>query len=257
MSLSFNGVSGIILGVSGASRPFNLITSYPFSISCWFFPTNTTGAKDLVALRRVAAATSDTYWLGTDGLSVVASTWNGSISVRASRSGININRWNHAIARFNSNTQRFVHINGSDGTINTTSSGQFGQDFDALFLGVADGGQRPFTGYMAHVAIWNESLSNSDSASLGRGMSPFYVRPQNLVAYYPIVNPGRQINIASAKSRGAPEIPTLNNASYSNWNPPVKTVLPNNPKKIIQTTAAPSIIIPNLYRQRQMQGMAA
>lgn len=256
MSLEFAGTGGISFGVGGNSGPLNLVISYPFTLSCWFFPTNTTGAKDLVHLRQDSAPAA--YWLGMSGTSVVASTWNGTISVSASRSGININRWNQAIARFNSNNQRFVHINGSIGTINTTSSGQgTNQQIDAFFLGAADGGQRPFTGYMAHVAIWDANLSDSDSAALGRGVSPLSVRPANLVAYYPIVNPGAQINIASAKSRGAPPLPTLGNARYSNWNPPVKTVLPKSRILKLPTGIVTSSNVPVLYHQRQQQGMAA
>ena len=242
MSLEFDGTSGVTIGAIGNSSPLNFTLSYPFALSCWFFPTNTTGTKDLVHVRQSVGPAS--YWLGTSGTSVVASTWNGTISVTASRAGININRWNQAIARFNSNTQRLVHINGSIGTINTTSSGQgTNQQIDTLILGVADGAQRFFTGYMAHVAIWNADLSDSDSASLGRGASPLSVRPANLVAYYPIVAPGAQINIASAKSRGAQPLPTLGNARYSNWNPPVKTVLPKRTLRVVSSTSSSNVTV--------------
>jgi hypothetical protein len=115
---------------------------------------------------------------------------------------------------------------------------------------MADNPQRFFTGYIAHVAIWDANLSDSDSASLGRGVSPLSVRPANLVAYWPLVNRGEQRNLASAKSRAGQPLPvfsagtqagTLTGVRYSSWNPPVAQFTRKfAPKIFLPVAAAPT-----------------
>jgi hypothetical protein len=263
VSLHFNGTGGLFLGATGSSSPFNLTLAYPFTLSCWFFPTVAVGQTDLVLLRGGA----DAYWLNFNSTTLAASTWNGSIGTNAQQtSAVTVNRWNQGMARFVSDTQRFVQGNGRTGTVNSTNGAQATQVVNRVTLGQADFAGRFFTGYMAHVAIWDANLSDSDSASLGRGASPLTIRRQNLVAYWPLVNPGEQRNLASAKSRGQQPLPifsagtqagTITGVRYSNWNPPVKTVLPTAkilrlPTEIISTSNTPV-----LYHQRQQQGMAS
>jgi len=262
MSLFFNGASSVTIGSNlGASPPFNLVVSYPFTLSCWFFPTSTTGEQDLVFAKNVGA--NNGYWLGTSGTSIRAATWNGSVGTSATiPSAITINRWNHAAARFVSNTQRVVQINGGLGQSNNDNSNQTTQVIDELSIGSADFAGRYFNGYIAHVAIWNESIINADNATLGRGASPLYIRRQNLVAYWPMVNPGQQINIANAKSRAQQPLPLAPNragtgAQYSNWNPPVKTVLPTARIYRLPSAIVSGNNVPVLYHQRQQQGMAS
>ena len=245
MSLHFNGTGGLFLGETGSSSPFNLTLAYPFTISCWFFPTVAASQTDLVLLKGGA----DVYWLNFNGTGLSVSTWNGSQSATGTQSSVvTLNRWNQGMARFISNNQRFVQGNGRTGTVNSTSSNQATQVIDRLTLGVADNPQRFFTGYMAHVAIWDANLSDGDSASLGRGASPLTIRPQNLVAYWPLVNPGEQRNVANAKSRGQQPLPvfsagtqagpTITGVRYSNWNPPVKTVLPQRTRRTLNLVSS-------------------
>lgn len=241
MSLNFNGTGGLFLGETGSSGPLNLILQYPFTISCWFFPTVAVGQTDLVLLRGGA----DVYWLNFNGTGLSVSTWNGSQATTGTQSSVvTLNRWNQGMARFTSDLQRFVQGNGRTGTVNGINSNQATQVIDRLTLGMADNPQRFFTGYMAHVAIWNALLSDADSASLGRGVSPLSVRPANLVAYWPLVNPGEQRNLASAKSRAGQPLPvfsagtqagTLTGVRYSSWNPPVAQ---------FQIRSAPKIFLP-------------
>lgn len=266
MSLFFDGASGVWAGIFGRSSPVNLIVSYPFTISCWFFPTNSTINQQLVILKN--NTTGDGYYLGLRGDAtgdpIYASTWNGSIATSAEiQNAIRFNQWNHAAARFVSDTSRTVQINGGTGTSNTADSQQTSQLINTVIIGQGDFASRYFNGYIAHVAIWNEPILNADNATLGRGASPLYIRRQNLVAYWPMVNPGQQINIADGKSRVGQPLPLMPNPQattsapkYSNWNPPVKTVLPTERKIVLESPAAQNNA-PIFYHQRQQQGMAA
>ena len=43
-----------------------------------------------------------------------------------------------------------------------------------------------FPGYLADVALWNIDLSDSDVAALAKGVSPLHIRPDYLIAYWPL-----------------------------------------------------------------------
>lgn len=253
MSLYCSGAGGILLGDGGDGQPLNITVSYPFTLAFWFYPTNLSGAQDIFHV--AATAADNSYWVGLNSTSLQVQTWNGVAATTLNQSGIVVNRWNHGVGRFVSNTSRAIHLNGSPQTLGTTNSNQTSQVLDKFILGQANFSGRFFNGYIAHAALWDANLQNADVALLGRGVSPLAVRRQNLAVYFALQSP-MLLNLADSKSR-------LNKAAstrgfkFSNWEPPVKTVLPKNPRRVIETTAAPSIVIPNLYRQRQMQGMAA
>lgn len=260
MSIKFEGLGtkSIKLGALDYTFPSNLIVSYPFTLSCWFFPTNSTVEQSIFVLGNGV----DYWWISLAGNvagdPIRAQTWNGSSSTEAAISNVvRFNQWNCVTARFVSNTQRVIAINGSAGTANITDSTQGAPVIKNLWIGGDAVTDRGLRGYIAHAAIWNEQIVNADNATLGRGASPLFIRRQNLVAYWPLVNPGPQYNIADAKSRTSFPLPLKDNGAYSNWNPPVKTVLPTARIYRLPSSVVSGNNVPVLYHQRQQQGMAS
>ena len=265
MSYFFNGTTGLVAnGTYLDPRPVNLTVAYPFLMCCWFFPTDNSTDQDLVMLQNTN--TNDAYWLSIAGTvandPIRAITWNGTSAQNASiASSIKFSQWNFAAARFLSNTARSVSINGSAFTGTATDSTQTSSYINTIAIGSAQTGTlRPFNGYIAHVAIYNgvnatTSLQDVDMASLGRGISPLSVRRQNLVAYWPMVNPGPIVNVASAKSRDRTILYNTSGVRYSNWNPPVKTILPIKTRIVVSQFQQNKS--PIFYHQRQQQGMAS
>ena len=258
MSFFFSGTGGINLGPAFGTGPMNLVVSYPFTISCWFYTTSVApaGIKDIVNL--TDSTTGQTYWISHSAALLRAETWNGSAGQNASTGTIVANQWQHALARFVSNTSRIINLNGAAGVQNTTNSSQTSQVINTLSIGCSEGNTRFFVGYIAHVAIYNGALQNPDAVSLARGMSPFAVRKANLIAYYPLTNPGEQRNIASPQSIAYTPLPILKTGTkYSNWNPPVNTVLPKSLIRRLPVEVISAGNTPVLYHQRQQQGMAS
>lgn len=258
MSLFFSGTGGINLGPDFGTGNINLVVSYPFTISCWFYTTSVApaGIKDLVNLS--VSTTNETYWIDHSAALLRAETWNGTSGQLASTGTIVANQWQHAVGRFVSNTSRIINLNGAAGVQNTTNSAQISQVIDTLSIGASEANTRFFIGYIAHVAIYNGALQNSDAVSLARGMSPLAVRSANLIAYYPLCNPGVQRNIASPRSIVDNPLPILRTGTrYSNWNPPVKTVLPKSQILRLPVEIVSAGNTPVLYHQRQQQGMAS
>ncbi|HUT30310.1 MAG TPA: hypothetical protein VMX13_11005 [Sedimentisphaerales bacterium] len=67
------------------------------------------------------------------------------------------------------------------------------------------------TGYwarrLAEVAIWNTDLDDADAALLAKGASPLFVRPANLVRYWPLIRGGRcRISGGSLTDQGSPGV---------------------------------------------------
>lgn len=258
MSFLFNGTEGINISERYGTGPLNLIVSYPFTISCWFYPTDlTAGAqRDIVHLEDNSVPNN--YWIDHLGTSLRIQTWNGTSVTSASIGTIALNRWNHAFGRFISNTNRFIQLNGTSSATSTTNSGQTTRKINGLSIGQTEQKGRLFQGYIGHVAIYNGSIQAGDALSLARGASPLSVRPLNLVAYFPMDNPGPQRNIAASQSIANKPLPINNTGTkYSNWNPPIPTVSPKARILRLPVTVVSAGNTPVLYHQRQQQGMAS
>jgi hypothetical protein len=50
-----------------------------------------------------------------------------------------------------------------------------------------------FSGDIAEVGIWNIDLTAAEVASLAKGVSPALIRPQNHVAYLPLIRDTHEI----------------------------------------------------------------
>ena len=287
MSYFFNGTGrGIVVGPGarltafGYTNPFpypatGIVNGYPFSLVAWFYPTNTSSVQYLVSVGSGEANQQSLQIAGNVTNDPIRAESRGSTTTSASiTSSINFNTWNVAAAIFESATSRYVSINGSALTQNTTNSGISSPVYTRLGIGdIATPVQpnnfdpRPLYGYLAHVTIYNSLLDASDCAAL-IGVNPALIRRQNVVAYFPLVNSGKQNNLANAKSITGFALPdstgalidaawSAANGKFSNWNPPVKTVLPTARIYRLPSAIVSGNNVPVLYHQRQQQGMAS
>ena len=96
------------------------------------------------------------------------------------------NVWFHVAGVFTSSIERLVYVNGTPGTVNTTSLIPTG--IDEVNVGVIGGTTKSANmgGYVAHAAIWDVALSPAEILSLYRGVSPLRVRRANLIGYWPL-----------------------------------------------------------------------
>ena len=163
--------------------------------------------------------------------------WDGAADCQAQATlGYSANTWQHGLGT--------ITRSGGDYTCNIWLDGaNFGTYTNTLdVLAVTDthiGATRPsvagqyMDGYLAEVAVWNVELTAADAAILATGLSPLTVRPQSLVAYWPLIG------------RTSPEIDivggydmTLNAAPTIAAHPPV--MYPASPMMV----HAPSAFIP-------------
>jgi hypothetical protein len=119
--------------------------------------------------------------------------------------------WRHIAFTYNPSTRTEIFLDGAsnanrtDGVIGSVLSGSAD-----LWLGVtASTNPSPnnfyFNGLIAEVGIYSTNLSTAEVASLARGMTCDKVRPQSLVAYFPLIRDLTEIRggLAVTNNNGA------------------------------------------------------
>lgn len=59
---------------------------------------------------------------------------------------------------------------------------------DRFSVGISGSATNPWLGDLCQVAVWNVPLTQDDINDLNKGVSPIFVRRDNLVAYYPLTD---------------------------------------------------------------------
>lgn len=214
MARLFDNGSSQYLSNSNAVR-----NAYPLSISAWFNSDDDTITQGLVALADNNSSRRVTLNI-TNGNNVYVSDVGSSARTATTSTTWTANTWHHAGGVFVSTTERSVFLDGGGKDTTTISSGQT-WGMDTTYIGVNENGAtvtlyQYMSGSIAEVGIWNVELTDAEIAILALGYSPLLIRPQSLVAYWPLIG------------RTSPEIDivggydmTLNNGPTTAAHPPI------------------------------------
>ena len=171
------------------------VAAVPLSMACWF---NCDVQQDQAFMSICdASATDNMFFLaprdnsGVNNDHVYASTFvPGAIRTAATSTTWNANTWNHACGVWAATNDRRVYLNGGGKGTNALAATPTG--IDRIGLGALVGlipGQF-LSGMLAEAAIWNVAFSDDEAAEAASGIKPFKIRPQNLVAYWPLLGEG-------------------------------------------------------------------
>jgi hypothetical protein len=154
--------------------------------------------------------------LGSGGVYMFAINLRGDLSTKyvdaqenpgslaQTTSAYSANTWHHALAVFNSQTDRRIYLDGGAKGTNSTSGGAM-SSVTGLILGAGTDGSGGFTSYFSgrvdEAGIWNAALTDADAASLARGCTPIQVCPSKLAAYYPLGGHYGQLDVDRWKNR--------------------------------------------------------
>lgn len=111
----------------------------------------------------------------------------GSSGFSTSASQFSLNTWQHIGGVFTSTTSRTAYLDGAAGTPETTEVAPF--SLDSMIIGRA-GDSSPdnyVSGRVAEAALWDVALTAGEMLTLAAGYSPLFVRPQSLIAYWPLI----------------------------------------------------------------------
>ena len=182
MSRSFNPATPDFLRSSSA-----VATAAPFTVAGWFRSPGT-GVTTTLWWMGNKSSNLETWLLYAHNSAAVrfrsVSTSTASIAIDTTNT-YTANTWHHACAVEASATDHRVFLDGAGKATSSTSTVPAG--VDRTTLGYADDSS-PSTGYdgmLGHWTMWDVALTDDEVATLAAGVSPFTVRPGNIVAYWP------------------------------------------------------------------------
>lgn len=183
------------------------ITAAPLSLACWFWSDSLTLEQSLITLSS-SGNTTASFRLSirgpTGGDPVTMSTGSTSaLSNANSATGYTLRRWHHAIGISASATSRFAGIDGVLGVEQTTSRIPTGLDRTTIGRLTQITPSNYMSGRIAHAAIWQAALRTHEIAALAAGVLPLFVRPDALVAYWPLTDGAPMLALDAGPTRQA------------------------------------------------------
>lgn len=187
MARSFNGSSDV------ARNATAVVSGAPCSFSCLFNVTSTRigDGHRLITVNASGTANNALSLFITNIATKIrlrCQQYVGSSGEVAGSTAIATGTWYQGGAAFAANNSRTLYLNGvSEGTNSTSLSGLSG--LSATVLGRLEWSSniQYFPGLIAEAGVWSVSLGTDEWAMLGAGVSPLLVRPQSLVAYWPLI----------------------------------------------------------------------
>lgn len=192
--------------VSGGSKVFDdsnydglyynsaLLSSPPFTFAAWFkSDDNTTQDQTLVSITDTGAGLNNLYLLRalddpdyTICPTTKSTTWYNENQTSTTWS---TNTWHHACGVWTSATNRTAYLDGG-GSSGTSATSCTPTGLDTTCVGYAKRATdiNHVSGKVCHAAIWNIALSADEVARLANGALPNTIRPEAIVAYWPLVD---------------------------------------------------------------------
>jgi len=181
MSRTFVRASSQYLG-NGSSCP---VATYPFTVAGWALPSST-GDRALVSMGQAGVTQRHLLYITASDLR--AFSGNGGTSGQSSGISAGNGSWIHCAGVYSANNNRVSYVDGANGVSNSTTVNVSGLDriyFGAYYNNGLTAGFY-YDGLMAEWGVWNVALTAAEIGSLAAGVSPLMVRPDALVAYYPM-----------------------------------------------------------------------
>jgi len=161
-----------------------VVTAVPCTLAAWFWTANTSVSEYLIS---VDNGGDNRFALNVNG-SVRAITTDGASKIATSSATYTASTWQHAAAVFSAVDSRAALLNGGNKGTDASSARPLGISQTQLGRTYATSN---LTGNLAHAAIWSAALTDAEVASLynnGIGLDPRLIRPDALVAYWPLLN---------------------------------------------------------------------
>lgn len=165
-----------------------LITARPVTMACWFLTDTVAINQCLIGFGKTAEIFRYQKLTLISGDLQAAERGPIANVLATATDNPATGTWQHALGVFVDATDRRVYLNGGNKGTNATACSP--DDLDRTNVsGYQFGGSvvDEFSGRLAEAAIWNATLSDAEAAILATGFSPLFVRPQNLVAYWPLI----------------------------------------------------------------------
>lgn len=170
-----------------------VVGDVPLTLAAWIYSDDVASGDDqsiiFVGDKDVSGAHFMLRYDATDpGDFILARHRASGPQGNATAGTVTVNTWHHAAAVFASDTSRTAYFNGSPGSEETTNvTGAITPDRISIGRAGDSSPGNHFSGRIAETAVWDAALTAPEIASLSKGFSPLFIRPQNLVFYAPLI----------------------------------------------------------------------
>lgn len=186
MSRSFDRASSQYLEYAGA------VAAMPLTLACWVYPRDNTNRQVLMS---IADNTSEFRGLnlilaGNIAGDPVRADANDGSGIASTSTTYALNAWQHVCGVFAATSSRAVYLDGggkgtntgvaATGAPNRTSIGRLSKTTPAYYSDAL----------IAVPAVWSVALSDDEVALLAAGLRSTMIRPEALVAFWPLYGPG-------------------------------------------------------------------
>lgn len=214
MARDFNGSTQYLTNANA------VVSGTPLTLACWFRSDDVANAYTLMCVEKPGPANPEFFRITLRGnLAGDPVTARAQVGVTAgvaqTTSGFSASTWHHACAVFTDATNRAVFLDGGNKGTESTNAAPSGLTTTSIGTDFVTGSAgRHMAGLIAEAGVWNVALSDTEVAILALGVSPLLVRPQSLVAYWPLIG------------RTSPEIDLVGGYGMTLTNAPTVAVHP-------------------------------
>ncbi len=170
-----------------------IISDVPLTIAAWIYSDDIASADDQTIIFVGDKDATNAHWIlrydATEvGDFITARHRTSAGTTEAIAGAVTVNTWHHTAAVFASDTSRTAFFDGSAGSEDTASqTGSITPDRISIGRAGDSSPDNYFSGRLAEAAVWDVALTATEIASLSKGYSPLFIRPQNLVFYAPLI----------------------------------------------------------------------
>lgn len=175
-----------------------VVTAAPMTMSLWYYPYTVGSVQRRLGVIGYDAADHWNLMIETTDVPRWRARASSLNSDAIATSQVNDNQWNHCCGVEASSTSRFVWLNGVKSPENTINRSPLLSNETSIGNRKWVGSESPALGRIAHFAVWNIALSDSDVAALAVGALPTEVRPDALVVYESLLSGPGSFSVTDA-----------------------------------------------------------
>lgn len=166
------------------------VSGEPFTMAAWAYSDDATVDQTVMsvadkdsgnvfhALRLMGSAAGDRINASSSIL--------GTIYTATSSSGFSADTWHHVCGVWAANNDRRVYIDGGSKGTNSNEVNVAGLDRVAIGYTCDKTPVYYLSGRVTMAGVWNVALTDAEVALLAAGWAPLFVRPESLVAFWPL-----------------------------------------------------------------------
>jgi hypothetical protein len=165
---------------TGLSAP---VTVEPLTIALRFRPASSLDGQCVfqLASSTLAARYQISANVATSSVLVIKTADSGAQAISTNSFSFTVGQWVHIAAVFASTTSSIGYINGTAGTLNTTSI--LTATCNRMHVGARNGTGQFTNGDVAEIGVWNAALTAEEIAGLANGFPCRLARPSSLRFY--------------------------------------------------------------------------